>query len=108
MHNLYTKLVGDLQEKKRYKQTVQRVKALPSEYATAFNEITKYLWGTSGITTIEPLVSLVDLLEEATADSKHIADITGPNVAAFADELVRGEPTYKDKQAQKLNKKIGS
>ena len=61
---------------------------------------------TSGIVTVQPLISLVDLLEEAAANGKHVVDITGPDVAAFADDLVRGESSWKDKQRQKLNDKF--
>lgn len=55
---------------------------------------------------MDPLKSLVDLLEEAAADNRRVLDITGPDVAAFADELVRGEKSYHDKQREKLNKKL--
>jgi DNA-binding ferritin-like protein (Dps family) len=99
-------IVGDLNEKKKYRMTEKRAKALPAEYAEAYAEIKHYLWNTSGILTIEPLVSLVDLLEEAAADGKRVVDITGPDVAAFADELVRGESSYKDQQRKKLNDKL--
>lgn len=99
-------IIGDLNEKKRYNATEKRAKALPAEYADAYQSIKHYLWNTSGILTIEPLVSLVDLLEEAAADNRRVVDITGPDVAAFADELVRGESSYKDQQREKLNKKL--
>ena len=33
-----------------------------------------------------------------------VTDITGSDVAAFADELVRGEKSYKDQEREKLNK----
>ena len=55
---------------------------------------------------MEPLLVLVDMLEEAAAENKHVIDITGPDVAAFADELVRGEKSYFDQQRKKLNDKI--
>ena len=99
-------VIGDLKEKKEYRLIEKRAKALPSEYATAYQEIKHYLWNTSGILTVGPLASLVDMLEEAAANGKHVLDITGPDVAAFADELVRGESSYKDQQRQKLNSKL--
>jgi DNA-binding ferritin-like protein (Dps family) len=102
--SILDKVIGDLGEKKKYRDNEKRAKALPAEYAEAYKEIKHYLWNTSGILTIDPLVSLVDLLEEAAADGKSVVDITGPDVAAFADELVRGESSYKDKLRAKLNK----
>lgn len=55
---------------------------------------------------MEPLKVLVDLLEDAVADNRRVIDITGPDVAAFADELVRGEKSYRDQQGKKLNDKL--
>lgn len=96
-------VIGDLNEKKRYRDNEKRAKALPTEYAEAYKNIRNYLWSTSGILTIAPLIALVDMLEEAAAEGKHVLDVTGPDVAEFADELVRGESSYKDQQRKKLN-----
>lgn len=104
MSKIIDAIIGDLSEKKAYRETEKRAKALPAEYATAYKDIKNYLFHTSGILTIEPLRALVDMLEEAAANNKHVVDITGPNVAVFADELVRGERSYFDQQRQKLNK----
>jgi DNA-binding ferritin-like protein (Dps family) len=106
MNKIVKTIIGDLNEKKKYRENEKRAKALPAEYAQAYNDIKHYLWNTSGILTIEPLVSLVDMLEEAAANGKHVVDITGPDVAAFADDLVRGERSYKDQQRKKLNDKL--
>lgn len=106
MGKIINTLIGDLNEKKKYRLTEKRAKALPAEYTDAYKEIKRYLWNTSGILTIEPLVSLVEMLEEAAANNKRVVDITGPDVAAFADELVRGESSYKDQQRKKLNEKL--
>jgi DNA-binding ferritin-like protein (Dps family) len=106
MSKIIDTIIGDLNEKKRYREAEKRAKALPAEYAEAYKDIRDYLWGTSGIVTIDPLASLVDLLEEAAAHNRRVVDITGPDVAAFADELVRGEKTWQDTQRHKLNKKV--
>lgn len=106
MGKIIRTIIGDFEEKKRYRAAEKRAKALPTEYATAYKEIRQYIWSTSGLLTIEPLVSLVDMLEEAAAEDKRVIAITGPDVAAFADELVRGERSYKDQQSKKLNEKL--
>lgn len=106
MNKIIDKIVGDMSEKKAYRAIEARAKALPTEYATAYNEIKNYLFHTSGVYTIEPLGAVVDLLEEAAANGKHVIDITGPDVAAFADELVRGEKSYFEQQRKKLNERI--
>ena len=104
MGKVLNKIIGDLSEKKAYRQTESRAKALPAEYADAYKNIKHYIFNATGILTIEPLKVLVDMLEQAAAEGKHVPDIIGPDVAAFADELVRGESSYFDQQRQKLNK----
>lgn len=106
MNKVIETLIGDLNEKKLYRDTESRAKSLPSEYANAYKEIKHYLWNTSGLLTIEPLVSLVELLEEAAATDRKVVDITGVDVAAFADELAKGGRSYKDQQRKKLNDKF--
>ena len=106
MNKFIDTIIGNLDEKKRYRSAEKRAKALPAEYAEAYKEIRNYIWGTSGIVTIEPLVTLVDMLEEAAADKKRVIEITGPDVAAFADEFVRGEASYKSQLGNKLNSKL--
>lgn len=106
MKNIIEALVGDLNEKKRYRDAEKRALALPREYSQAYKDIKTYLWSVSGVMSIEPLVSLADLLEEAAADGKKVVDITGPDVATFADELAKGETSWKDQQREKLNEKF--
>lgn len=107
MGKIIDTIIGDLAEKKAYKENEKRAKALPEEYADAYKEIKHYIFSTSGILSFDPLRVLVDMFEEAAADNKRVADITGPDVAAFADELVRGEESYIDKMREKLNKRMG-
>lgn len=104
MSKILNKILGDLSEKKAYNQNEKRAKALPAEYAEAYKNIKHYIFNATGILTMEPLKVLVDMLEEAAAEGRHVLDITGKDVAAFADELVRGENSYFDHQRQKLNK----
>lgn len=103
MNKFIDKVIGDLNEKKDYKQNEARAKKLPAEYAAAYKEIKHYLFSTSGIISFEPLKTLVEMFEEAAANGKSVTSITGPDVAAFADELVRGEKSYYDTQRKKLN-----
>ncbi|MFY9227750.1 MAG: DUF1048 domain-containing protein [Candidatus Microsaccharimonas sp.] len=104
MGKIIDTIIGDINEKKQYRKNEARAKALPEEYANVYKEIRNYIFNTSGIFSMEPLVVLVDILEEAVADKRSVIDITGSNVAAFADELVRGVKSYQDQQRDKLNK----
>ena len=106
MSTFIDKIIGDLDEKKAYRKNEKRAQALPAEYAAAYKDIKHYIFTTSGILSMQPLVTLVDLLEEAAADNRRVVDITGPDVAAFADELVRGEKSYRDQQSKKLNARM--
>lgn len=108
MNKIIDSLIGNLDEKREYKKNEERAKALPAEYREAYKEIKHYIFSTSGVMTMEPLKALVDLLEEAAANSQHVLDITGPDVAAFADELVRGEKSYFENQRKKLNDSLAS
>jgi DNA-binding ferritin-like protein (Dps family) len=53
---------------------------------------------------MEPLITLVDIFEEAASNNRSVIEITGSNVAEFADELVRGVKSYQDQQRDKLNR----
>lgn len=106
MNKIINTIIGDLNEKKEYRDNEKRAKTLPAEYAEAYKQIRNYIWNTSGLLTIQPLIALVDLLEEAAASGKRVVDITGSDVAAFADELVRSESSWKDQQRKKLNDKF--
>ena len=106
MSTCIDKIIGDLDEKKAYRKNEKRAQVLPAEYAAAYKDIKHYIFATSGILSMQPLVTLVDLLEEAAADNRRVIDITGPDVATFADELVRGEKSYRDQQSKKLNERM--
>lgn len=106
MRNILEKIIGDFEEKKVWKEMKTRVKALPEDYRTTYEEIQKYLWMTSGIGSIDPFKNLIDLFEEGSANGRSVLEITGSDVAAFADELVRGEQTYFDKYRRNLNNNI--
>lgn len=106
MGKIIDTIIGNLEEKKEYRENEARAKALPAEYANAYKEIKKYIFSTSGILTMEPLLSLVDMLEQAASEGKKVTEVTGPDVAAFADELVRDTKTYQDIQRDKLNAKL--
>jgi len=106
MSKIIDTIIGSLEEKKAYKQNEARAKALPPEYATAYKEIQKYIFSSTGILSMEPLKVLVDMLEEAAANDKRVLDITGSDVAAFVDELVKGEESYQGHQRKKLNENI--
>lgn len=109
--SILNKIIGDLGEKKEWKQTEARAKKLPKDFAVAYEEIKKYIWHTAGTETITPFKNLVELFEEAAANGKSVLEVIGSDVATFADELVRDEKSYFKKKRNQLNddisKKLG-
>ena len=49
MSKIIDTIIGSLEEKKAYKQNEARAKALPPEYATAYKEIQKYIFSSTGL-----------------------------------------------------------
>jgi len=108
MSDLLNKIVGDIQGKKEWKALEVRAKALPEEYQVVYNEIKDYVWhGGTGLMDPSNLFKrLIELFEEGVADGKHPLEVTGTDVAAFVEELIRGEQTYLSQLQQKLNQNI--
>ncbi|MCL2654883.1 MAG: DUF1048 domain-containing protein [Coriobacteriia bacterium] len=104
--NIVETVTGDLSEKKRYRAIQKRAHDLPGDYRIAYDEIQKYLWATGGTERIEPFESLVELFEEGAAQGRPVLEITGEDVAAFADQLVYGERGYIEKRREKLNRTL--
>ena len=108
MGKILNTIIGNIDEKQAYNANEARAKTLPAEYRTAFNDIKMYLFKTAGLTTMKPLEVLVDILEDAAARSKSVNEVLGSDVTSFANELVKDEPSYKQKIAEKLNAKINT
>ncbi|MCX6728362.1 MAG: DUF1048 domain-containing protein [Candidatus Saccharibacteria bacterium] len=111
MSKIIDTIIGSVEDKKEWRAIEKRAKALPHDYRVAYEEIKHYLWRSSGITTIDAFRVLIDLFEESAANGRQVLEITGNDVAAFCDELVKGEKTYFENLRKKLNsniaKKIG-
>jgi DNA-binding ferritin-like protein (Dps family) len=111
MGKILDTIIGSIDDKKEWNAIEKRAKALPNDYRVVYNEIKHYLWGSSGITTIDAFRVLIDLFEESAANGRQVLEITGNDVAAFCDELIKGEKTYFEDLRKKLNnsisKKIG-
>lgn len=74
-----------------------RVNALPHDYRIVYKEMQKYLFKIgpvelSGGTGL--LSGIIDLFEEGAALGKGVLEVTGSDVAAFCDELIKDSKTY--------------
>ena len=105
-------VIGDLEEKKVYKQFKKRVKALPKEYRYAFEKIEHYMYcvGPTGgditmFTDMTMFTNLVELFETSAAEGKQVLDVIGNDVGKFCDELMRASMNQKP-SGEKLNQEI--
>lgn len=109
--SIFDKIFGSLEDKREWKAMEARAKGLPSEYLNAYNAIKKYLWTAGGPSDWKEssriFGGILDLFEEGAAEGKKVTDLTGEDVAAFCDELVKDTKTWKDKYRTKLNDTIG-
>ena len=44
MNKIINTIIGDLNEKKEYRDNEKRAKTLPAEYAEAYKQIRNYIW----------------------------------------------------------------
>ncbi|MCC3372530.1 DUF1048 domain-containing protein [Cohnella sp. REN36] len=100
-----------IQGKKEWRAHVARVKALPQDYQIVYKEMQKYLFkvGPVDLTDGTGLLSgIVDLFEEGAASGKGVLEVTGSDVAAFCDELIKDSKTYADIYQESVNQKVSA
>lgn len=85
-----------IEGKKQWRAHVARVKALPKEYQIVYQEIQKYLFKVGPVEVTDVLSGLVDLFEEGAALGKGVLEVTGRDVAAFCDDLIKDSKTHAD------------
>jgi DNA-binding ferritin-like protein (Dps family) len=103
MAGFIDKIIGD---KKEWKEMEARAKALPEDYQIVYKEMMQYIWKSSGVGALDVLKGLLDLFEEGASNGKGALEITGDNVAAFCDELMRDAKTYTEDWRSELNQSI--
>ncbi|WP_175072799.1 DUF1048 domain-containing protein [Terribacillus sp. AE2B 122] len=108
--SIVEKIIGNIADKREWKEMEMRAKALPSEYHTAYNAMKEYMWVSYGLSDWNEINRIfrgvLDLFEEGAAEGKKVTDLTGKDTAAFCDELVKDSPTWRDKYRIKLNNKV--
>lgn len=102
-----------IQGKKEWRAHMARVKALPRNYQIVYKEMQKYLFKVGPVELTEGkglLSGIVDLFEEGAASGKGVLEVTGNDVAAFCDDLIKDSETYADifqeSVQQEVNKAI--
>lgn len=107
--NKYFHLGNILEGKREYRRQMARVEALPDDYRYVYKKIQEQMWrfaAGDGYDMLEVQYGLLDLFEEGAAQGKPVLDITGEDVAAFVDELLKNVKTYTEGWRGKLNQDI--
>ena len=107
MSGFMDKVVGDLGEKKRWKQYRARIAALPDGYGTAAEAIERYLLraGAQGYdASVQMWEDLADLFERAAADGTPIRAIVGDDPVGFAETCSAnyGTKDWRAKERERL------
>ena len=110
--NIIEAIVGDLGDKKKWREYKARVKALPTPYRAAADGVEKYLMYTGGVSDGKKLIAmcndLADLFERAAVDGTPVREIVGDDPAEFVDAFAANysDGGWIDKQKRKLNDAI--
>ncbi len=106
-------VIGDMEEKKAYKQMMKRVDNLPKDYSHAFRKIQHYMYSVGSpegdmsiFTDLNMFLGLVDLFEASAAEGRQVLDVIGSDVAKFSDDFMRASSTNTETLREKINKEI--
>ncbi|MCP2289550.1 DUF1048 domain-containing protein [Nocardia amikacinitolerans] len=106
---LTSKVIGDMGDKKRWRQYKARANQLPEGYRTAIEAFERYLMllGPGGSSTAI-FEDLLDLFEQSAADSTPIRAIVGEDPVEFIESFARNyqEDSWKNRERERLNEAI--
>ena len=98
-----------IEGKKKWRAHMARVKALPQDYQIVYKEIQKYLFKVGPVELTEGtslLSGIVDLFEEGASLGKGVLEVTGSDVAAFCDDLIKDSKTYTDIYQESVGQEV--
>jgi DNA-binding ferritin-like protein (Dps family) len=98
-----------IEGKKEWRAHVARVKALPKDYQTVYSEIQRYLYKVGPVELSEGiglLSGIIDLFEEGVISGKGVLEVTGTDVAAFCDDLIKDSKTYSEMYQESVNQEV--
>ena len=105
---------GKRKWQKKWRAHMARVKALPQDYQIVYKEIQNYLFkvgpveltdGTDFLST-DLLSGIIDLFEEGAASGKGVLEVTGSDVAAFCDDLIKDSKTFADSLQESIEQEV--
>ena len=98
-----------IEGKKEWRAHMARVKALPQDYQIVYKELQKYLFKVGPVELADGtglLSGVIDLFEEGAALGKGVLEVTGSDVAAFCDELMKDSKTYADLYQESVDQEV--
>lgn len=103
------KIQDIIEGKKEWRAHMARVKALPQEYQIVYREIQKYLFKVGPVQLAEGmglLSGIIDLFEEGAILGERVLQVTGNDVAAFCDDLIKDSKTYAEIYQESINQEV--
>jgi DNA-binding ferritin-like protein (Dps family) len=105
---------GKRKWQKKWRAHMARVKALPQDYQIVYKEIQNYLFKVGPVELIDGmdflstdlLSGILDLFEEGAALGKGVLEVTGSDVAAFCDDLIRDSKTFADVLQESIDQEV--
>ncbi len=98
-----------IEGKKEWRAHMARVKALPQDYQIVYKELQKYLFKVGPVELADGsglLSGIIDLFEEGAALGKGVLEVTGSDVAAFCDDLMKDSKTYADLYQESVDQEV--
>jgi DNA-binding ferritin-like protein (Dps family) len=98
-----------IEGKKEWRAHVARVNVLPQDYQIVYKEIQKYLFKVGPVELSEEvglLSGIIDFFEEGAVLGKGVLEVTGSDVAAFCDGLIKDSKTYADIYQESVDKEV--
>ena len=106
------KIIGDIGDKRRWREYKARTRQLPEDYRTAVDALERYLTYFGGITKGDTLMSmledLADLFEQSAASGTPIRAIVGDDPVEFAETFLANysEGRWINKERKRLTDAI--
>ncbi|MFF7938594.1 DUF1048 domain-containing protein [Nocardia gamkensis] len=106
--DLTSKLVGDIGDKRRWRQYKTRAGQLPAGYRTAVDGFERYLMYTGSGGGVSMFEDLAELFERSAADGSPIREVVGADPVAFIETFARNyqEDSWINRERARLNSAI--
>ena len=109
IQDIIVRMQDAIEGKRKWRAHMARVKALPQDYQIVYKEIQKYFFK---VGPVEPtgrtdlLSGIIDLFEEGASLGKGVLEVTGSDVAAFCDDLIKDSKTYADIYQESVGREV--